>query len=120
MKNLFLSLLIVTCGYLQAQSDKYWAVHKETTNKIVSTDKAVARKSFPKVFDLYDLNTTVLRNTLFSTFKITNKKSVIISLPNTEGKFEQFEMVEASNFEPTLQTEFSEIRAYSGKGITDK
>ena len=69
MKKLFLSLSVLACGYLQAQSDKYWAVHKETTNKITATDKAVARLSFPKVFDLYDLNTNVLRNTLFSTFK---------------------------------------------------
>lgn len=120
MKKLFISLSIVACGYLQAQTDTYWAVHKETTNKITATDKAVARLSFPKVFDLYDLNTNVLRNTLFSTFKTANQKSVIISLPNTEGKFEQFEMVEASNFEPALQAKFSEIRAYSGKGITDK
>ncbi|WP_309608534.1 reprolysin-like metallopeptidase [Flavobacterium sp.] len=120
MKKLFLSLSIVACGYLQAQSDKYWSVHTETTNKIIAKDKAVARLSFPKAFDLYDLNTDVLRNALFSTLKNSNQKSVIISLPNTEGKFEQFEMVEASNFEPALQAKFPEIRAYSGKGITDK
>ena len=120
MKKLFLSLSIVACGYLQAQSDKYWSVHTETTNRISATDKAVARLSFPKSFDLYDLNTNVLRTTLFSTLKNANQKSVIISLPNTEGKLEQFEMIEASNFEPALQAKFPEIRAYSGKGITDK
>jgi hypothetical protein len=33
---------------------------------------------------------------------------------------EQFEITEASNFEPALQAQFPEIRAFSGKGITDK
>ena len=41
-------------------------------------------------------------------------------LPNADGQIEQFEVFEASNFEPALQAQFPEIRAFSGKGITDK
>jgi hypothetical protein len=33
---------------------------------------------------------------------------------------EKFEVYEASNFEPDLQAKFPEIRAFSGRGITDK
>jgi subtilisin-like proprotein convertase family protein len=44
----------------------------------------------------------------------------VITLPNTEGKLEQFEVYEGSNFEPDLQAQFPEIRAFSGQGITDK
>ena len=44
----------------------------------------------------------------------------MIVLPNADGQYEQFEVFEASNFEPDLQAQFPEIRAYSGKGITDK
>ena len=47
-------------------------------------------------------------------------EKVLITLPNTNGKFENFEIVEASNFEPELQAKFPEIRAYSGKGVEDK
>ena len=36
------------------------------------------------------------------------------------GNLEQFEVFEASNFEPALQAQIPEIRAFSGKGITDK
>ena len=36
------------------------------------------------------------------------------------ARFEEFEVFEASNFEPELQAQFPQIRAYSGKGITDK
>src|SRR6185436_16083173 len=44
----------------------------------------------------------------------------IITLPNAAGNFEQFEVFEASNFEPGLQAKFPEIRSFSGRGITDK
>jgi chitodextrinase len=120
MKKLLLSLSIFACGYMQAQSDNFWSAHQESSKKIIATDKGVARLSFPKVFDLYDLNTDVLKNALFATLNKSNKQSVVITLPNTEGRLEQFEMVEASNFEPALQAQFPEIRAYSGKGISDK
>jgi chitodextrinase len=121
MKKLFfLSLSFFSCVLVQAQSGNYWSSHKETTNKISAKDKGVARLSFPKAFDLYDLNTAALKNTLFTTLNKSNKQTVIITLPNVNGKFEEFEMVEASNFEPELQAQFPEIRAYSGKGISDK
>ena len=35
-------------------------------------------------------------------------------------QLEQFEIFEASNFMPALQAQFPEIRAYSGRGITDR
>ena len=120
MKKFILGLSLFACGYMQAQTGKYWSAHNATTNKITTTDKGVARLSFPKTFDLYDLNTAQLRNLLFSTINRSNNQTVNITLPNADGQFEQFEMTEASNFEPALQSQFPEIRAYSGKGITDR
>jgi chitodextrinase len=119
MKKIVLGLSLLACGYLQAQSDKFWSAHTDQTSKI-ATDKGVARLSFPKKFDLYDLNTNALRQTLFSTQNKSANQKTIITLPNVDGGFDQFEIVEASNFEPALQARFPEIRAYSGKGITDK
>ena len=43
----------------------------------------------------------------------------MISIPNAGGELEQFEVFEASNFEPDLQARFPEIRAFSGKSLTD-
>lgn len=103
----------------QAQTTNVWSEHEGANNKIV-TDKAVARQSFPKVFKLYDLNTESMRETLFSTRNNASKGKTIISLPNADGQIEDFEMYEASNFDDELQARFPEIRAYSGKGITDK
>ena len=106
--------------HTQAQTTTLWSPHNGEKSKI-TTDKAVARASFPKEFKLYDLNIEPLRNILFSAIgSQTAKKSAVITLPSAEGKIELFEVFEASNFEPALQAQFPEIRAFSGKGITDK
>ncbi|MEO8515399.1 MAG: GEVED domain-containing protein [Flavobacterium sp.] len=117
MKKLLLGLSILACGYMHAQTDKFWSAHKDRTSKM-TTDKGVARLSFPKEYELFDLNIDPLRQVLFSPQNRTSR--MVITLPNADGGLEQFEMFEASNFEPALQAQFPEIRAYSGKGITDK
>lgn len=101
-----------------AQEGNYWSSNNDA-GKII-TDKAVARLSFPKDFKLFNLNTDPLRQELFSVVGgQASRHSTIILLPNADGQIEQFEVVEASNFEPALQARFPEIRAFSGRGITD-
>ncbi|MBY0487904.1 MAG: proprotein convertase P-domain-containing protein, partial [Flavobacteriaceae bacterium] len=120
-KNLlltFLTLLFTASGFSQA--NRFWTTHS-ANDRIVATDKAVARQSFPKDFRLFDLNVTPLRQELMSIVgNQASKHSTIISLPNADGGYEQFEVTEASNFEADLQAQFPQIRAYSGKGITDR
>lgn len=88
-------------------------------NKIIE-NKFVKRPNFPEKFDLYVLNTESLRNALITSLNSKISKKNIISIPNTEGQIEEFEVFEASNFDAQLQARFPEIRAFSGKGITDK
>jgi hypothetical protein len=114
-----ITLLVFTgllCSAAYGQHD-YWA--SRTVISGITTDKAVARLSFPKEFKLFDLQVDPLRHELFT---ITDKtgQSTVISLPDADGNFEQFEVYEASNFDPELQARFPEIRAFSGRGITDK
>ncbi len=110
--------MLTTSGF--AQTGNPWSPHLQSASKIIA-EKAVSRKSFPETFKLFDLNMQPLQQTL--TAGINNRTSnvpVIISLPNAAGSMEQFEVREASNFEPALQALYPEIRAFSGKGITDK
>lgn len=122
MKNKLLFLLLSCFTFLQikAQNDPFWTIYSNQTSKIVEIDKAVSRQSFPKQFDLYALNTDLMRQTLFSTLNKTFKQQILITLPNADGQLEQFEIYEASNFEADLQAKFPTIRAYSGKGLTDR
>jgi hypothetical protein len=114
MKKLLLSFLLL--GFVSTISaQNYWTTHTDASR--ITTDKAVARLAFPKDFKLFDLNLTPLKQQLFNA--VSSRQTTIISLPNAEGQLEQFELYEASNFEPALQAQFPDIRAFSGKGITD-
>ena len=114
---LFLAFLVISSASVNAQN--YWKTNTGSATGKIITDKAVARQSFPKEFRLFDLNINPLHQELFSVANRT-RNSAVISLPNAEGQMEQFEVFEASNFEPALQARFPEIRAFSGKGITDR
>ena len=114
----FVLALISTLGF--SQNNNFWTGNVENRSSI-TTDKAVARLAYPKVFRLFDLNTASLRKELFAIVGANVKThATVITLPNAAGNLEEFEIFEASNFEPDLQAKFPEIRAYSGKGITDK
>lgn len=114
--TLFLGCL-ATLGF--AQTGKYWSENKKSPGDI-KTDKAVARLSFPKEFKLFALNIEELRNELFTITDNRLRHKTVITIPNVSGQLEDFEVVEASNFEPALQARFPEIRAFSGRGITDR
>lgn len=115
---LFASVLVFLNAH--SQNNIFWTEYNQNKDKII-TDKSVARDNFPKQFKLYDLNINSLRQELFTLVENQKgKHTTIISLPNADGQIEQFEVNDASNFDAELQAKFPEIRAYSGKGITDK
>jgi hypothetical protein len=119
MKKLILALLsFAFTGMAIAQQENPWRFRPSKEG--IVTDKAVSRLSFPKEFKLFDLDLPTLRQQLFKVVDNSQGHSTVISLPNVDGNLEQFEVYEASNFEPALQARFPEIRAFSGKGITDK
>jgi hypothetical protein len=120
MKKLLLFVLSVSGMYgAMAQENKFWSSHTDPGK--LTTDKAVSRSSFPSSFKLFDVNINALQQELFSVVgSRATRQSTVITLPGAAGQFEEFEVFEASNFEPALQAQFPEIRAYSGKGITDK
>jgi hypothetical protein len=120
-KNLLLTFVLATIAATGfAQSDKFWSANNESRSAII-TDKAVARQSYPKDFKLFNLNAAALKQVLFAAAGAKKvQPSAVISLPNAAGQLEEFEVFEASNFEPDLQAQFPDIRAFSGKGITDK
>ncbi len=123
MKKLYkltaiLIFLVATSLGVLAQHKNSWTLHNSTDK--ITTDKAVSRLSFPTEFKLFDLDIAPLRQELFTIVDNSMRHSTVISLPNASGQIEEFEVFEASNFEPALQARFTEIRAFSGRGITDK
>lgn len=101
-----------------AQTKNHWKENK--TPEKAKTHKSVARASYPKTFKAFDLDIPAFEQELMSVVgKGKTSDKVKVSFPNADGGIEEFELVEASNFEPALQERFPEIRAYSGRGITD-
>ncbi len=121
MKRLLLSsavaVLLAVSGF--AQTNKFWSAANEDKTTI-EADKATLRQSYPKVFKLFRLNYADFKQQLFSVVGKQSGGRTIISLPNAAGLLEDFEVVEASNFDAALQAKFPDIRSFSGKGITDK
>lgn len=117
MRRILLFAIAILCNTILLAQD-YWRPHIETA--AITTDKAVERLSFPATFKLFDLKFAPLQVEASRAIGRSVAQSTIISLPNADGQIEQFEIVEASNFEPALQAQFPEIRAFSGRGITDK
>ncbi|HLF52743.1 reprolysin-like metallopeptidase [Flavobacterium sp.] len=118
MKKILLFIAFIAITNCFAQTDKLWKSHKGT---IETTSKNVKRPSFPKDFQLYQLNIASMKQILsHAQDRFVSKKGVVISLPNTQGKLEQFEVFEASNFTPELQAQFPDIRAYAGRSLEDK
>lgn len=112
-------ILIALISTLSVSAQRvFWSENKERISEIVA-DKSVRRQSFPAEFKLFDLNLEPLKGQLFSAVD-GKSASTIISLPNADGGIEQFELFEASNFEPELQAKFPDIRAFSGRGLTDR
>ena len=119
-KAILACLMVLGLGSSLMAQDKYWSA-QPTSTPVSNTDKAVARLTFPKEFKLFELNLATLREDLFTVVSPSpSRRSTVISVPNAEGRLEQFEVFEASNFEPDLQAMFPEIRAFSGRGITDR
>ncbi|HEX4876735.1 MAG TPA: zinc-dependent metalloprotease family protein [Chitinophagaceae bacterium] len=116
-KNLLVVLCFSVLQVAQAQNS-YW--EPNTGSQKIQTDKSVSRLSFPDDFKLFNLNIGNLKQELFNVVGNASRHSAIISLPAASGQLELFEVFEASNFEPALQARFPEIRAFSGRGITDK
>jgi hypothetical protein len=102
---------------LAAAQSTYWSPVTSGKEGIV-TGKGLTPQSFPKESRLFRLTLDPLSRQLHS---ITDNReySTVISLPNADGNLERFEVFEASNFEPELQARFPEIRAFSGKSLSD-
>lgn len=114
---LFFSLVLSIST--NAQRGNYWNFVDSDKSKI-AVAKTVNREGYPSEFKLFRLNIEPLREALFSTNgENISKKNVIITLPNAQGQLEDFEVYETSNFDAALQARFPNIRAYSGRSITD-
>jgi len=116
---LSLSMILAFFAISASAQQLIWTENQEDRANI-QTDRAVLRPSYPTDFRLYNLNIEPLRDQLFSIADRAGGQSTVISIPNADGQMERFEVYEDSNFDTALQARFPEIRAFSGRGLTDR
>lgn len=71
---------------------------------------------------LFALDINQLKNSLTAAVArgSSNQSGVIISLPDADGKMEQFRVFLNSNMEPALEAKYPEIKSYVGIGVNDR
>ena len=114
--TLFTIAVLFICLQTFSQQNNFWSEHGAG---LVTISKATTRTNFPPNYKLFDANLTGMQEYLLSALR-TNSNNIRFSLPNADGLIEEFELKEASNFDPALQSIFSNIRSFSGRGITDR
>ena len=115
-KNLLVVVFIFSASFSFAQNSawKLW-----DNRKTVNSEK-IRQTPYSENQKLVQFNATQFSQKLANVSqKLSGQAGVEIQLPNITGQLEKFLVWESSNFEPALQAQFPEIRAYVGKGITD-
>ncbi|NUY80346.1 T9SS type A sorting domain-containing protein [Flavobacterium sp. MAH-1] len=116
-KTLLILALAVTVGQVSAQKSSSWT--KVAASKASGLER-IRQVAPSEEQNLYQVNTTLLRQTLQGVEnRWSGKQGVVIQIPNMDGAMERYQVWENSNFAPELQAQFPEIRAYVGKGLTD-
>ena len=118
MKRLtfFTIAVLFTCLQAFSQQNNFWTEHGPAP---IPIGRIAPMPSMPTNYKLFDADLTAMQQYLLTAAR-TSSTNIVFSLPNADGILEEFELTEASNFEPELQAKFSDIRSFSGKGITDK
>lgn len=115
-KNLLLVIFIfsVSLSFAQNSAWKLW-----DSNRAV-TSETIRKTAYSENQNLLQFNAVQFKQSLANVGqKALGQAGVEIQLPNVKGQMEKFLVWESSNFEPALQAQYPEIRAYVGKGITD-
>jgi subtilisin-like proprotein convertase family protein len=115
-KNLLLVVFIFSASFSFSQNAvwKLW-----DSNKTISSEK-IRETDYSENQKLLQFNAVNFKQSLAGVpQRASGQAGVEIQLPNIKGALEKFLVWESSNFDPALQAQFPEIRAFVGKGITD-
>ena len=78
---------------------------KMSSKNAINNKNLISRKSIPKNFSLYNLDTDYLKE------NITSKKT--ISIPNSSGENIEFNVEESSNFSRKVAKQYGQINSYT-------
>ncbi len=116
-KILLLVVFILSFNFSFSQRNNSWKFFEN--NKAVTSEK-IRKTPYSVNQKLLEFNAIQFKQSLATVSqKSSGQAGTVIQFPNSNGELEKFQVWESSNFDPALQAQFPEIRAYIGKGITD-
>lgn len=113
-KLLYIALLSMTSFVFAQQKGSFWKTTTRTNAPALDS-----RMQLPTL-NLFDLDINSMQaNLANSPLRSANSRTstVILSIPNAEGKMERFSVYENPTMEPALQARYTQIRSYVGIGI---
>ncbi|WP_188621044.1 reprolysin-like metallopeptidase [Flavobacterium suaedae] len=114
-RKLLLLLMVIVCNFSYAQN--FWSGIAES--RLDDAEKK-ERNVQPVKRYIFTLNTQAMKSALAEAplrSNYTGESSVIIPLPNGEGKTEHFRVYETAVLNPELAANHPEIKTYIGQGV---
>ena len=116
-----LLFIAIAFMYLQLNAQNRASTWVKTSAEAVSRLEKVRTTEYSEKQQLYFLNINGIKQALINANdKFSQKQGVYISFPNISGELEKYLVWENSNFEPQLQVQYPQIRAYIGKSTIDR
>lgn len=113
------SLTIFLFSFSLCAQNNYFNRVNGTTKSTSNKQKAFSKKgNKEKIFEFnYAYLTKALAKASHRNTGSSKSSSIIITFPNINGEFENYQVFEASVMHPDLQAKYPEIRSYVGYGI---
>lgn len=111
---------LLFCLGILATSFSAFSQDNSSWKEVGNSQKKAAQKANGTDKRLYTLDIAEFKQSLESlNLRASGSKGISVTIPNSAGIMEQFLVSESSNFVPELQSQYPDIRSYSGTGITD-
>ena len=107
MKKILFTLSIILCGLTSYGQSTYWK--KSTQN--FSNNKVVQAET--EQYQIFELDLKVLQR------ELSSGKETRLSMPTSQGSFEDFMVVEKSSIAQELAKKYPAIKTYQGYKISD-
>ncbi|MDR2238749.1 MAG: M12 family metallo-peptidase [Chryseobacterium sp.] len=118
-KKIYFMAALAVMGSQVLYGQNFWKKTKISERNVIESKRNIGA-DYTQVYTL-DINQlkSVLQNAPVSETGIATRSTVIIDLPDLEGKFEKYTVYEISNMAPELAARFPDIKSYRGVSVND-
>ncbi|GAK92823.1 hypothetical protein JCM19298_3311 [Nonlabens ulvanivorans] len=112
----YLLTIVVLFNFAFAEAQNFWQSVSQ-----IPTENLETRNFTPENYLLFDLNLDGLKQSIAAApMRFTsNHSTIVISMPNADGDFNNFEIFETQMMDTSLSAKYPDIKTYIGLNIND-